>query len=113
MNKNGFFKCLNCGHYQHTTEFGECEECSYEDLYEITEEEYNHAATLPKKWINVYEVVNSDSEDSEEWVYEFVKGVLVNEKDMEEEQDKLLKEYNDCENVVVFIEDEKAESQSL
>jgi len=40
MNKNGFFKCGNCGHYQHTTDFWECEECGYEDLAEITEEEY-------------------------------------------------------------------------
>ncbi|WP_279146375.1 MULTISPECIES: hypothetical protein [Clostridium] len=41
MNKNGYFKCENCGHYQYTTEFGECEECGYEELTEITEEEYN------------------------------------------------------------------------
>ena len=40
MNKNGYFKCENCGHYQHTTEFGECEECGVEELIEITEEEY-------------------------------------------------------------------------
>lgn len=42
MNKNGFFKCDNCGHYQHTTEFGQCEECDYEELIEITEEEYDN-----------------------------------------------------------------------
>lgn len=41
LNKEGYFKCENCGHLQHTTEFGECEECGYEDLREITEEEYN------------------------------------------------------------------------
>lgn len=38
---NGYFKCLNCGHYQHTTEFGMCEECDYEDLISITKEEFN------------------------------------------------------------------------
>ena len=41
MNKNGYFKCLNCGHFQHTTEFGECEECGYEDLAEIEEKEFH------------------------------------------------------------------------
>ncbi len=35
------FRCDNCGHYQHTTEFGECEECGYEDLVPISEEEYD------------------------------------------------------------------------
>jgi len=41
INKNGYFKCLNCGHFQHTTEFGECEECGYEDLAEIEEKEFH------------------------------------------------------------------------
>ncbi|OMF76811.1 hypothetical protein [Paenibacillus glucanolyticus] len=61
----------------------------------------------------LYEVVNSDSIDSEEWEYHFIKGKEVNEKIMEEEQAKLDEEYSDCVNVVVFIEDEKAESSSL
>lgn len=38
--KNGFFRCGVCGHYQHTTEYGICEECGYEDLIPISEEEY-------------------------------------------------------------------------
>lgn len=35
MNKNNMFKCLHCGNIQHTTEFGECAECGYEDLTEL------------------------------------------------------------------------------
>lgn len=35
-----YYKCENCGNLQVETEFGECFECSYEDLIEITEEEY-------------------------------------------------------------------------
>lgn len=41
MNKNGYFQCQNCGHAQHTTEFGECENCSYEELIEISEQQFD------------------------------------------------------------------------
>lgn len=35
-----YYKCDNCGGVQVETEFGECAECSYENLHEITKEEY-------------------------------------------------------------------------
>lgn len=36
-----YYKCSNCKNVQVETEFGECAECGYENLNEITEKEYN------------------------------------------------------------------------
>ena len=36
-----YYECEECGSLQVETEFGECAECGYEDLIEITENEYN------------------------------------------------------------------------
>ena len=36
-----YYKCNNCGNLQVETEFGECSECGYEELIEITQAEYN------------------------------------------------------------------------
>ncbi|PKR82486.1 LPD28 domain-containing protein [Heyndrickxia camelliae] len=41
-----YFKCENCNHYQLTTEFGECEECGYEDLVNVTQEEYEKGSKV-------------------------------------------------------------------
>ena len=35
-----YYKCTNCGNKQVETEFGECAECGYENLVEISKEEY-------------------------------------------------------------------------
>lgn len=60
-----FYKCNNCGNSQVETEFGECAECGYENLVEITETEYNKeidrkkkTAFVTVKHINVYQVPN-------------------------------------------------------
>lgn len=36
-----YYECENCENLQVEAEFGECSECGYEDLIEITEEDYN------------------------------------------------------------------------
>lgn len=41
-----YYKCEHCNYLQVETEFGECAECSYEDLVEITEEQYNEESKL-------------------------------------------------------------------
>lgn len=38
-----FYRCANCKSTQVETEFGECSECSYEDLVEITKEDYENS----------------------------------------------------------------------
>ena len=58
MNKNGYFRCENCGHYQYTTEFGECEECGYENLIPINKKEYEKGTATDEKIARCIECKN-------------------------------------------------------
>lgn len=40
MNKSVYFVCTFCGHPQHTTTFGECEECGRRDLQPVSKRRY-------------------------------------------------------------------------
>ncbi|WP_176471682.1 hypothetical protein [Shouchella clausii] len=44
-----YYRCTNCPSTQVETEFGECMECGYEDLVEITKNEYDQINNESKK----------------------------------------------------------------
>lgn len=83
------FNCLNCNHYQFTTEFGECEECGYEDLVNVTQEEYERGSKMSNEntyWVvdlqNYTDVTERTLDDAKD----FLKGFW-NEEDFESEQE--------------------------
>lgn len=55
------FLCENCGHLQDTTTFGECEQCSYEDLIKLD--------STKSKWIKEsYDVLDREGYIPQDWI---------------------------------------------